>query len=60
VVKETKEVSFDYLEKFQSPLGEVVKETIFNLDPQHDGNNSFQSPLGEVVKETLDSRSLNK
>jgi hypothetical protein len=33
--------------EFQSPLGEVVKETYLIRKPL-----MFQSPLGEVVKET--------
>ncbi len=37
--------------EFQSPLGEVVKETLpGQKDPGKDLR--FQSPLGEVVKET--------
>ena len=41
---------------FQSPLGEVVKETVVGS-----GNSSdivFQSPLGEVVKETIQDISV--
>ena len=39
------------MEMFQSPLGEVVKET---KDPtQPTVFLEFQSPLGEVVKETI-------
>ena len=37
---------------FQSPLGEVVKETRGNL-PVSKMKLGFQSPLGEVVKETV-------
>ena len=38
---------------FQSPLGEVVKETsVVNTLRQNPNNGAFQSPLGEVVKET--------
>ena len=40
--------------KFQSPLGEVIKET--SLTKPFSTTDSllvFQSPLGEVVKETL-------
>ncbi len=40
--------------KFQSPLGEVVKETEAEgyLNPVVHNCPKFQSPLGEVVKET--------
>ncbi len=41
----------DHREVFQSPLGEVVKETL-NQMQQLLGEAEFQSPLGEVVKET--------
>ncbi len=38
---------------FQSPLGEVVKETVFlAYDSRYERGTGFQSPLGEVVKET--------
>ena len=38
---------------FQSPLGEVVKETLpFTLANSLQALSRFQSPLGEVVKET--------
>ncbi len=37
--------------RFQSPLGEVVKET-GQSKVNTNGNVRFQSPLGEVVKET--------
>ena len=37
--------------KFQSPLGEVVKETVW-VDHVCCNEKMFQSPLGEVVKET--------
>ncbi len=43
-------------EEFQSPLGEVVKETtdvLFDLSKLEE---TFQSPLGEVVKETVKIR----
>ena len=40
---------------FQSPLGEVVKETITDVTDNGDGTVKFQSPLGEVVKETFSS-----
>ena len=40
------------MEKFQSPLGEVVKETELKISVKMVKNISFQSPLGEVVKET--------
>jgi hypothetical protein len=36
---------------FQSPLGEVVKET--QVAAENGGHYKFQSPLGEVVKETV-------
>ena len=36
---------------FQSPLGEVVKETI-KEEMLTEYRKKFQSPLGEVVKET--------
>ena len=39
-------------EMFQSPLGEVVKETRVDAI-ETPGRFTFQSPLGEVVKETL-------
>ena len=42
-------------ETFQSPLGEVVKETFYLLVGQG-YNTVFQSPLGEVVKETGNER----
>ena len=38
---------------FQSPLGEVVKETIFSEVLGYVAPGGFQSPLGEVVKETF-------
>ena len=46
-------ISEDHREKFQSPLGEVVKETspMFHITIQEPVL-GFQSPLGEVVKET--------
>ncbi len=37
--------------RFQSPLGEVVKETLLRWIDQC-CDKAFQSPLGEVVKET--------
>ncbi len=44
---------------FQSPLGEVVKETaVGTVFPS--GSSVFQSPLGEVVKETSCLRILQK
>ena len=43
---------------FQSPLGEVVKET--QGERFHDSSKKFQSPLGEVVKETLRPGSLTQ
>ncbi len=43
----------DVKSKFQSPLGEVVKETAAAAkNPRLAELNEFQSPLGEVVKET--------
>ncbi len=39
---------------FQSPLGEVVKETIkAEIAANQSAKKLFQSPLGEVVKETM-------
>ena len=38
---------------FQSPLGEVVKETQFGTGGYYPNVAAFQSPLGEVVKETI-------
>ncbi len=39
--------------RFQSPLGEVVKETKVQCPSNFNGGfKKFQSPLGEVVKET--------
>ena len=40
---------------FQSPLGEVVKETGFGI-VNLARIISFQSPLGEVVKETISTK----
>ena len=52
MVKETIIVRYlDFCSKFQSPLGEVVKETQ-HRDQSLARNQEFQSPLGEVVKET--------
>ena len=41
--------------EFQSPLGEVVKETSKKRRKLR-GSFMFQSPLGEVVKETAAAR----
>ena len=41
------------IQGFQSPLGEVVKETNSNPDRLISRALLFQSPLGEVVKETM-------
>ncbi len=38
--------------RFQSPLGEVVKETVSSVNWKG-WLRKFQSPLGEVVKETI-------
>ena len=41
------------MKRFQSPLGEVVKETFESDDVTVEvATGMFQSPLGEVVKET--------
>ena len=45
-------------QRFQSPLGEVVKETVKACLPN--SLSKFQSPLGEVVKETFFSRRLRE
>ena len=37
---------------FQSPLGEVVKETLMEYPRPLLAQGLFQSPLGEAVKET--------
>ena len=44
--------------QFQSPLGEVVKETTIGCLPEL--SEAFQSPLGEVVKETIRPGSLTQ
>ena len=41
---------------FQSPLGEVVKETMRTNTEMINISGPFQSPLGEVVKETRKPR----
>ena len=45
---------------FQSPLGEVVKETSHSQDFYHVFHQKFQSPLGEVVKETWSLPALGR
>ncbi len=57
MVKETHDLDWNtvpdyHRQVFQSPLGEVVKETGEYVEEARRRGFEFQSPLGEVVKET--------